>query len=297
MNTSLPIYKLGLPDPMFTFDVDTFPADNMSKLEYVVAVADRIAPDIAHTADGELFMEGYSQAPFIFARRYNAGTLDVDFNYGNYMRTVRGKESIQDIITALGIDSEKLWYLLLFVTDYVKGYTKYGQQINQTPAEEIERLVRMIEEGGVDRKSEISLTLKIKGQRSFRIINPPTLSVIAWACRRSVREISPNSSIYSSTLGEKISTSMTVSVWIFAKVMLKFFELYPEFTARRGSTNGVRLGKYNFISRLAYFCGITDSEVYDGNDMWDLGDTLKSVLKQYKNTKLEIMNSIYGGSF
>ena len=131
--------------PIERFDTENFNENEENLLEYMRAVADRIAPDFMIDPDGNAIAID-SQAPFIFKRRYNHGKLKVTFNYMDYLkRNINDNENHIDIVQTLGIDPEKFWYLLLFVADYVEGSTAASLKCNPTPREEIQRLIDFVE--------------------------------------------------------------------------------------------------------------------------------------------------------
>ncbi len=53
-------------------------------------------------------------------------------------------DSIQAIIKALGIDSDKFWYLLLFISDYVSGKALNTWKFNDTSKGEITKFIEMV---------------------------------------------------------------------------------------------------------------------------------------------------------
>ena len=172
--------------PIKRFQIDNYSNDENNLLEYVIRVANELAPDIVLDENGTPY-KVESQAPLIFKRRYNNGKLNVYFHYEDYIKaSSNNNESIIDIISALEIDPEKFWYLLLFISDYVSGSTLNTLQCHATPKQEIEQLIDFIEQNeksvnsfnGVIPKQEMKLTLHIKG-RTLNISNPNTLSAIA----------------------------------------------------------------------------------------------------------------------
>ena len=101
--------------PIDQFQIDKYSTDEDNLLEYVIKVADVIAPDIVFADSGTPYNVD-SLAPSIFKRRYNRRELNVYFHYEDYIKTADDNESVIDIIHALEIDPEKFWYLLLFIT-------------------------------------------------------------------------------------------------------------------------------------------------------------------------------------
>ena len=68
--------------PIEKFDTECYNKEEENLLEYMIAVADRFAPDFVIGSDGNAY-EVDSQAPFIFKRRYNQGKLNVSFSYAD----------------------------------------------------------------------------------------------------------------------------------------------------------------------------------------------------------------------
>ena len=127
--------------PIDNFTTDKYVGQEEELLEYVTVVADKFHPDMEIQEDGSSALLP-SQSPYQFMQRYNAGKLNVFFNYDNYMRN-DNIDSIQAIIKALGIDPDKFWYLLLFISDYVSGKALNTWKFNDTSKEEIIKLERL----------------------------------------------------------------------------------------------------------------------------------------------------------
>lgn len=272
---------------------DHIDASHYDMLEYVFGVADKFAPDIV--LDGHEAYKVDSQAPFLFMHRYNSGMLHLPLSYSDYINGSRdNNDNAIDIIRALGIDPDKFWYLFVFVVDYVLGSTRGALQCNPTPKEEILKLIDFIEQNeesvsrfyGVVPKQEIKLTLHTKG-RKLVIENPNTLFVLSRMCRMALPDIEDGDLINTSkaSLADK---SDSVRIWLFARMMRYFFTLYPQFTSKRARGNTTTKSTLRLISKLVYMAGLTANEDYDVDD-----ENLKSLLKQYRNYKLDTINSIY----
>ena len=101
-------------------------------------------------------------------RRYNRRQLYGRLSYEEYMRrSITNEETIQDIIHALGIDSEKFWYLLLYAYDYVVGCTQNTVALKHSPIEELGEFIAYVEANeqtcdplnGVRHRKPMALTL------------------------------------------------------------------------------------------------------------------------------------------
>lgn len=281
--------------PIDKFHIDTYKKEEENLLEYVINVANEFAPDIVIDEMGTPY-KVESQAQLIFKRRYNNGILNVYFRYEDYIKTLKNNnECVIDIIKALGIDPEKFWYLLLFISDYVSGSTLNTLKCNPTPKQEIEQLIDFIEQNvesinrlnGVIPKQEMELTLHIKGRR-LKINNPNTLSVIANFCKQALSSIDENSLLNVGTTTET-DLADTKQIGLFTEMFRCFFNLYPQFTAKRKTGNNATKSTLRLISKLAYLTKLTTNTDYDLDD-----ENLKGIIKLYRKQKIDTINTIYG---
>lgn len=281
--------------PIQRFQIDNYSKEENNLLEYVINVANEFAPDIV-IDENETPYKVESQAPIIFKRRYNNGKLNVYFRYEDYIKaSSNNNESIIGIISALEIDPEKFWYLLLFISDYVSGSTLNTLQCNATPKQEIERLIDFIEQNeesvnrfnGVIPKQEMKLTLHIKG-RTLNISNPNTLSAIAVFCKQALSDVEKDSLL---NIGTTTETDLadTKQIGLFSEMFRCFFNLYPQFTAKRKTGNNTTKSTLRLISKLAYLTKLTTNSDYDSDD-----ENLKGIIKLYRKQKTDTINTIYG---
>ena len=281
--------------PIKRFQIDNYSNDENNLLEYVIRVANELAPDIVLDENGTPY-KVESQAPLIFKRRYNNGKLNVYFHYEDYIKaSSNNNESIIDIISALEIDPEKFWYLLLFISDYVSGSTLNTLQCNATPKQEVEQLIDFIEQNeksvnsfnGVIPKQEMKLTLHIKG-RTLNISNPNTLSAIANFCKQALSVVEKDSLLNIGTTTES-DLADTKQIGLFSEMFRCFFNLYPQFTAKRKTGNSTTKSTLRLISKLAYLTKLTTNADYDSDD-----ENLKGIIKLYRKQKTDTINTIYG---
>ena len=251
--------------PIDQFHPDNYSAAEDRLLEYMRAVADKFNPDFIFETDGNAVPVD-SQAPFIFMRRYNRRQLYGQFSDEEYMkRSTTNEETIQDIIHALGIDSEKFWYLLLFAYDYVVGCTRNAAALKLSPIEEMGEFIAYVEANeqtcdplnGVRHRKPMALTLGKEGQHKLVITNPVTISLIAAICKEALPSLPVNSLLDSAKIdGENVSKSMSIRIWLFAELFRYFFECYPRFKNRRRSGDAVTKSTLMLISKLVYFVGL-----------------------------------------
>ena len=281
--------------PIERFQIDNYSNTENNLLEYVINIANEFAPDIVIDETGTPY-KVESQAPIIFKRRYNNSKLNVYFSYADYIKaSSNNNESIINIINALELDPEKFWYLLLFISDYVSGSTLNTLQCNATPKQEIERLIDFIVQNeesvnrfnGVIPKQEMKLTLHIKG-RTLNITNPNTLSAIAVFCKHALSVVEEDSLL---NIGTTTETDLadTKQIGLFTEMFRCFFNLYPQFTAKRKTGNNTTKSTLRLISKLAYLTKLTTNADYDSDD-----ENLKGIIKLYRKQKTDTINRIYG---
>lgn len=281
--------------PIDRFQIDNYNNDENSLLEYVINVANEFIPDIVLDENG-IPHKVESQAPLIFKRRYNNDKLNVYFSYKDYIKTDKNaNENVIDIIEALGIDPEKFWYLLLFISDYVGGSTLNTLTCNATPKQEIEHLVNFVEQNevsinpinGVSTKQEMELTVRIKGH-ILKINNPNTLSAISVFCKQGLSSINEDS-LFNFGTTKEIDLADSKQIGLFAEIFRCFFNLYPQFTAKRKTGNNTTKSTLRLISKLAYLTKLTTNADYDSDD-----ENLKGIIKQYRKQIIDTINTIYG---
>ena len=83
-----------------------------TRLEYMEAISVEYVPDVdIDPATGERYVCGTTASP-LFIRRYNQNKLYGNFTYEDYI----ANEDIQNTLKGLGVDIDKFWFLLLFLS-------------------------------------------------------------------------------------------------------------------------------------------------------------------------------------
>ena len=140
---------------------------------------------------------------------------------------------------------------------------------------------------GVRHREPMQLTLRIKGRRLV-ITNSNTISAIAGMCGMALEETG-NIRLLDSCPSDIADKSDSVRIWLFAKMLRCFFDLYPQFASRRKTGNDTTKSTLRLISKLVYMTGLTANEDYRTDD-----ENLKGLLKQYRDYKIDTINTIYG---
>lgn len=277
--------------PIDKFTLDKYVKEEDDLLEYVKQVAMEFCPDVY---EGTYILE--TQALDIFKNRYNRKFIENKFSYADYKK----EDSIQKALQGIGIDINKFWYLVLFVFDYSNGSCLEGMKLYDSPKEELEKFINIVastckEDKGVNKISGISfnkfLTLTLKGGKHPLVItNPNTIFYIACLLEDGLESIEQDSRMSREIVSlYKTKELYTARIYLFAKMILYFFETNPEFNNQRAPKgSGMNFSKLLLISNLIYFTQLSKTDGYLGDD-----DTLKKLIKQYKNKEIRTVNNFY----
>jgi len=210
-----------------------------------------------------------------FLSHYKRG-LSIKCNYSDYINN----KNIQSTLDGLKIDSEKFWFLILFAYDFSESYCfhNYKHIDLDLQIDEFIEAINTHHKDIVDNKKVMSLRLEVDGRKNFSTNDLNLISFISNACKSAKK----NNILFS--FHEELTTeSNSVHVWYFAQLFIKFFEKNQHFKAKSKNHDIVSFNKKLLISRLIYFTRISRNELYDKSD-----ETLKGMLKQYKNKKLNM---------
>ena len=226
-----------------------------------------------------------------FQYRYNEQKIALRYKYEDYIND----KDMQTTVTGLGMNSDAFWLLIVFCYDYACDCCYNGIQIAKSAKGHISDLLNMIlenvEVSGRKNllKEDMNLILKMKG-KSMSIKSGKAIINIATILEKHMDEID-ESSLYRGKHDkyyENFEESDSVLIWFFAKLMLYFFELHPEFKGRATKGSRISLNKHVLISNLIYYTGLTRNEKFLNDD-----ETLKGYLRQYKNKDFNNRGSIY----
>lgn len=279
--------------PIDKFTEDYYIETEYQLLNYMEQVALKFNPDMAYDDEGNMYSYG-TQALERFKRRYNRGKISINFNYEDYLHN----NNIQATLQELGVDIEKFWYLLLFVMDYTSGYCWDAIEVKESPKEQLNKFTSLITDNcsdinhisGTTFNTPVTITINVKGKQSYTIDNPNAIAYLGMLCANGINGIEENSilSLEHSNLIDKITTSDSMRICLFANMLLYFFETNKQFNKRQKKGSTISLSKNLLISRLAYFTKLTTNKNYLEDD-----DNLKKVIKDYSNKELSTINNYY----
>ena len=226
-----------------------------------------------------------------FQYRYNEQKIALRYKYEDYIND----KDIQATVTGLGMNPDAFWLLIVFCYDYACDYCN-GVQYKKSPGEQLVDLVDMIVDNTIEAKNgklqldkEMTLTLKKKG-KSMTITSECAIITIANALMeyKGGKNTSHSLRDYNGSFYQKMEESDSVLIWYFAKLMLYFFEMNPEFKGRAIKGSGISLNKHVLISNLIYYTGLSRNEKFLNDD-----ETLKGYLRQYKNKEFKNQSYFY----
>lgn len=257
-------------------------------LEYVVDFANKVFP----TYDREGFYE--SNMPDLFGDRYVKGIIK-PIGFDKYLDD---KLEIQYTLDAFGLDSNKFWYLCLFLKDYVKGQTTNAIKTNPTHREELSNLLYELNKMNIKIKYDRILSAEKGGELSFKveggkkvvITDKTTLIYINAAITTFMEKY--NNILDKSTLDIKATTSLPLiyQIYLFNKYLSMFLK---PLVAKKGTI--ASKDKSFLISKMIYVLSISDDVKFitEYKDNGDKLNHLKNLLSRYKNIKIPTLNSIY----
>lgn len=281
-----------------------YPADEneYNLLEYVVKVANKFF----RSYDG--YDIGPSQHPMIFLENYKYGRLK-PVSLERYF-----DEQIQNTIRAYGLDVDKLWYLLLYVNDYIGGFVD-GLSTGKYLLDELNEMNAALGEA-------TEITLKKDGRKSFATNSKEVVDFLHKAMQYFIRGYNEAAGMEDydeakKRLGElgmdnfirnsapiylKKHTTMDLSYrqYEFARLMLWFIKDIKPVTPP-----GVKVKVYRerhlFVSMMMYVCRLYAEDEAAARDKWyepyyrdKENRNLSNLVRSYKNRKLpDMVNSCY----
>ena len=267
-----------------------------TRLEYMEAIAVEYVPDVdIDPATGERYVCGTTASPLFF-RRYNQNNLYGIFTYEDYF----ANEVIQNTFYCLGVVIDKFWFLLLFIFDYTCGTCLDGMKATGIGIEQLIKFAKAIADNhkeinqfGVSFKKPITISVKVEGKHQIVIDNANAIGYLATTIINNLKEIEEHPWMQSQqvSITTNAEEKESVQIWLFYKMFNDFFNLSPYnklFNVRQKKGSTISLSKTLLISRLIYFTKLSMNKNFSEDEF-----TLKGYIKQYKDKRIDTVNSIY----
>ena len=275
---------------------ETYYPKGIELLEYMEEVAVLYVPDydIDHET-GEQYIYGTTALP-LFIRRYNQNKLYSNFTYEDYI----ANEDIQNTLKGLGVNINKFWFLLLFIFDYTCGTCLDGMKATGIGVEQLTKFAKAIADNhkeinqfGVSFKKPITISVKVEGKHQIVIDNANAIGYLATTIINNLKEIEEHPWMQSQqvSITTNAEEKESVQIWLFYKMFNDFFNLSPYnklFNVRQKKGSTISLSKTLLISRLIYFTKLSMNKNFSEDEF-----TLKGYIKQYKDKRIDTVNSIY----
>lgn len=239
--------------------------------------ANRLADRINVGWDGENYCP--SDWSLRFLNRLNKKLVKTPFTYEAFMNN-------NDIIATLegyGLDSERFWYVLLFIYDITMDFGFNAADVRKTDYEILLELDNYLQN-----HPQAVMYLSDDGNLRKRERYETNSPLILNSLRRFVQQElgkyteSPEQKIHTIDIRYENHTESLASAQQQVLMYRLFKELFyalklPELRARRGDV--VSYSKMLLVSRIIYFCRLTSNESFTLEN-----SSLKGVLKQYGDT-------------
>lgn len=298
--------------------------NNLDLLEYVVEVANQIHPsydgiDVSQSEDPIAFNNRYIESKLDLRERYdrmrsiglfndysweeyetrnqNANVLDTSF-LDKYL-----DKQLQNTISAYGLDVSKFWYLILYVSDYIKDLCVNAFKVEKYLLDELNEL-----------NEELSTTTEIifkkNGRKSFSTENKEVVNILKIAMQHLIhdynniiknadentherlKEIGINNIILNCgklKLHEFVTLDISYQQYKFAKIMLYFLK-NKKGVNPPNTKDKIYKEKHFFVSMLIYVVGLYDEEETIARNKWyepyyneKENRNLSNLVRNYKN--------------
>lgn len=311
-----------LPDIKQTIE-DYYEYQNIELLDYVYEVANHFLPDDNGIA---------SKAPAVFCERYHQRNLTIEERYerhkefyisnisfddyqkyhadekplkANFKELYLSKNELQDTIKAFGLDVSKLWYLLLFVHDYIEDIGENAPTIGKSTLQDFNDFVDKLSEA-------TNITLKKGNRKSYAVEREDTIRIIQAAIQyyvKSYNEVIESDSsreeimeklnnmggslienLHPINFKDKSYLDISYKKWKFADIFLHFLK-DRKATVPKNTVYNVSKDKMLFISRLIYVVGYDNKRYYESHDKdYNPNRMLSNLLRRYQKEEFPLVS-------
>ena len=275
---------------------------NIDILEYVVHVADKFHPsfdgfDFVPSYDPITFNERYIERALTVQQRYErACSMGLTCSFEEYQQKQQypfvldadfkdrySDEQLQNTIKAYGLDVSKLWYLIVYVNDYVKDLCVNAYKLDKPLLDEL----NTIKEGLSD-ASEI--VLKSKGKKIYSTQKKAVIEILEKSLLQLINNYdNERDGLRTVNFNESETIEMSYRQYKFAEMMLYFLKdkkgkLQPNTHCK------VYREKHFFVSMLLYVVGLYSDNTLSAKNKWyepwyndKENRNLSNLVKNYKN--------------
>lgn len=270
-------------------------------LDYVWELAMLIHPALPKKVKGGA-LEGSEALP-TFKERYNNRLIKMPLTYEEYKKN----KEIQLTLAGLEIDSDKFWFLLLFIWDYTQGQCFNAQELAPSPIGELNSFIKLLSQykaagenpltDQIQFSKDITLSIQINGKEVQTIQHPNTIGYLLSLCEKSFQsfcdmELEDMIAMCEVPLKDTSNTESNSSqIRYFTLLFKSMLQPFPNgimtTQKRRSRNNEVSYNVTFLISRLIYLTRISPNEEFNLDER-----TLKGYLSN-KSKLTNVKNRIY----
>ena len=311
--------------PIVNWNIDEYYQFNdIELLDYVFEVADEYLPNLEAgnpSCAPAIFYNRYMERNLTIAERYERHKMFFLSNetFEEYQRFHldyrRLNDSFKDIylnnrdlqltMKAFKLDVSKLWYLLLFVYDYIEDIGTNAPTVGKTILDDFNNFITKLDE-------TTGIVLKKNGRKCHETDREDTIKVIQSALQYYVKSYNAivdceytddvkkeklkemggivNGSTHPLSLDGVYNLPITYKKWKFADMFTYFMKDRKAKTIHKNESRDRLL----FISRLIYTVGYEGSEHYNKEYIEDYKNRLLSnLLRKYRHEQFPIVSGKY----
>lgn len=265
-----------------------------NELDYLWIVTNKYCPNIDVDENGKANIID-NTAPLFFADRYNERKLTPQNKVYNYQKN----KDIQECLITLGLDSEKFWYLLLFVYDYCDDkFNNNWFKTKGTVRELIGKFQDTIISNAhfssqmINFNAPVELTLKI-GKNKLHLTDSDVIGMIGLLCQYGYEQYKDNQIFNHCCLAKdsEVYTDGNKS-YMFCKMLLFFFDStkqIKEGRIERAKTSGK---EKELLSYLVYFLDLNKNPKLL-EPILDEYNTIKWIMNEKNKPRINSMGKWY----
>lgn len=254
-------------DEVVNWDLDPLARDLCEYVDMASVVEER-----AQYCDG---YDGYGQWTMPFRYRYWTGKIRLPFTKEEYYNN----DDIIATVRGLGLDTEKFWFVLVFIYDYVESSFDETAEILQPASllKAIKDLGETLEEDFSDQ--EIEITMK-RGKKSVEILPVVKRAILQWLQETYERDCKDKRFLIYGADCVRVDHAEINSSYRICRAVTMYRDLLSNLLGNKRPKQPdkeVSLNRLLLISRICYFYKFTKNRNFLYGD-----DSIKGIIKSCK---------------
>ena len=254
-------------DEVVNWDLDPLSSDLCDYVDMASVVEER-----AQYCDG---YDGYGLWTMPFRYRYWTGKIRLSFTKEEYYNN----DDIIATVRGLGLDTEKFWFVLVFIYDYVESSFDETAEILQPASllKAIKDLGETLEEDFSDQ--EIEITMK-RGKKSVEILPVVKRAILQWLQETYERDCKDKRFLIYGADCVRVDHAEINSSYRIYRAVTMYRDLFSNLLGNKRPKQPdkeVSLNRLLLISRICYFYKFTKNKNFLYGD-----DSIKGIIKSCK---------------